>query len=86
LDEIRKILETYIRFILENEADQDSLYEIVKNTIFTYYHNKPETYSKILHPLSLAIEDRRFTNGIEEMFPANSLFFTGVIKVSRNLK
>jgi hypothetical protein len=84
LDEIRTINEIYTKAILDEKSDVESLYNIAQNTTFSYYHSKPEGYSKILNPLLLATEDKRFTNGECETFPANSAFFTGAIKISRS--
>lgn len=84
IDEIRKIAESYTKAILEEKSNVESLYSIAKTTEFSYYHNKPESYDKIQNPVLLATADKRFTHGEVATFPANSLFFTGCIKISRN--
>lgn len=83
LNEILKILEDYIRAILKDKRDVDSLYTVAQNRMFSFYHGKSEGYKKILNPMLLATEDKRFTNGDCETFPINSVFFTGCIKISQ---
>ena len=83
LDEIRKIVENYTKTILE-ENRIESLRNVAKNTVFSYYHGRPESYDKVQNPQVLATDDTRFTNGDGDTFPANSLFFTGCIKISHS--
>ena len=83
IDEIRKIAENYTKVILEEKNSIESLCSVAQNTVFSYYHSKQQGgYSNIQNPQFLATEDIRFTNGESDTFPANSLFFTGCIKIS----
>lgn len=81
LDEIRRITATYTKTILENKQNVLSLYNIANKTLFSYYHSNPDHYNEINSATSLALEDKRFTNGNSNSFPVNSQFFKGCIKI-----
>lgn len=83
LEEIRRIEEIYTKTILEEKSNITSLYEITKDTTFSYYHINPESYDKIHSAALIATGDTRFTNGKCAAFPTHSLFFRGCIKISR---
>ena len=81
LDEIRIITQLYCNDILENKKNIQSLYDIVKNFVFNYYHSSPENYPKI-KDAQLLTDDPRFIplKGCE--FPSNAAFLKGCIKIS----
>lgn len=85
LDEIRIVTEVYTKAILNDKSNVQSLYDIVKNTEFAFYHIDPANYPKILKAELLATEDLRFTNGDSSSFPVNSPFFKGCVKISRKI-
>lgn len=84
LDEIRVITELYYKGILERQEEIPSLYDVIKNITFTYYHTNPESYQKIKDASLLVSEDSRFAakNHYEE-FPNTAPFFKSCIKISR---
>lgn len=82
LDEIHRIAKTYKKAILNNKQHVKSLYDMVKNIEFTYYHSNPQNYSEIHNASLLASQDQRFTNGDHDKFPVTSQFFKGCIKIN----
>jgi hypothetical protein len=84
LDEIRIIMELYLKGIIESKNDVQSLYDVAKNTNFVYYHNNPENYAKIKNTMALATEDAGFTSNLvnsSTQFPNNAAFFKGCIQI-----
>lgn len=83
IDEIRRVVENYTKIILEEKNHVKSLYDVTKATAFSYYHINPEDYDKINNAALIGNDDIRFANGKSATFPANSLFFRGCVKISR---
>jgi len=84
LDEIRVIIDLYIKGISERKHAVQFLYDIVKNINFSYYHPNPENYKHIKNALLLKDEDSRFMLHHGDEFPNNAPFFKGCIKIARN--
>jgi hypothetical protein len=84
LEEMRRIIEDYSKAILTNKPDAQFLYDVIQNTIFSYYHSDPSLdYPKIYNAKQLPEEDTRFIHNQHGEFPYSSAFLRGCIKISR---
>jgi hypothetical protein len=82
LEEIRWLNEIYRKNILAKKEHVKFLYDVTVSTNFSYYHTNPQDYDNIKEASLLAVEDERFTKNLPGLFPTNSAFFKGCIKIS----
>lgn len=84
LDELQFIISKYKIGINSNNNNMvESLYNMVSNMEFDYYHNTPNDYAKIKPVTLIPDEDTRFKDTKELKFPQNSQFFKGAVKLSK---
>lgn len=82
LEEIRQVLEIYNKAIL-NRPQIKSLFDISKNTNFSFYHSQPNNYNQIHNASLLEKSDSRFIQNYNGEFPYSSPFFKGCIRISQ---
>lgn len=84
IEEVKWLLHTYIRAILNNKGNIDELlYDVVTRITFPCYHSSPKGHASIFDAALLAAEDLRFTQGNIETFPITSQFFKGCVKIAK---
>ena len=82
LHEVMRINEIYRKTILSTDKMVSSLYEVVQNTKFSYYHSNPLNYDNILDSDLIAKSDARFSHNKQKEFPKHSSFLKGCIKIA----
>ena len=89
LYEIRSLLNKYLVEILSGQfnVEETPLYKMAKNVNFDYFHNNVQQYPGMKESALIPIEDPNFFVGFDDknidLFPANSAFVKGCIRISQ---